>query len=261
MALIKIESKDNTLVKQILKLAKYNSYRQERELAVAYGEHLIIEALRYNKLETLVIFEQSIDKYNALLKTINNSIKIYVVDKHILTKINILDNATDILGLVKINYATNLGGLYNSDVILLENIQEPGNLGAIMRVACASDINAIGLIGNCVDVYNPKVLRASQGFQFGLSIYPNLDIIELIYNYKGNIIATTPNASKLLYGLNLKQQTAFIFGNEGGGLSKKLLDLVKIRVKIPMANGTDSLNIAMATTVCAFELVRQRICG
>jgi TrmH family RNA methyltransferase len=201
------------------------------------------------------------DKYKAILDSLIPSVRVYTANVQIINKMNILDSATDIVGIIKTNIGIDVNYTDISDCILLENVQDPGNLGAILRVAMASGIKNVGLIGNCVDVYNPKVLRASQGLQFGLHIYESINFAEFLRQYTGNIIATTPNTNKLLYDINLKLKTAFIFGNEGNGLSLNLLNQIAIKVKIPMLEGVDSLNIAMATTVCAFELVRQRMCG
>lgn len=276
MQFIKIESKENNLVKKVVKLLKSSTYRHDNWNAVIYGEHLVIEANKYLLLESVILNESAIDKYKKILNIIeiNNKkqiiqrrAKIYITDDEIFDKMNMLDGKVDLVGVIKFRhperYVLNKLAMsgFDNDVILLENIQDPGNLGAILRIAAASGIKNICLSKTCVDVYNPKVLRSSQGLQFGLNIYTDVDLLEFVRHYPGQIIATLPLADKSIYNVDLNSyKTAFIFGNEGEGVSKELLKLVKTKVKIPMADEVESLNVAMAATVCAFEMVRQRLC-
>jgi TrmH family RNA methyltransferase len=251
----KIESKDNLLIKKIVKLAKDSSYRNELGLAVIYGNHLVMEAIKYNILDSLVVLESSINKYREIFD------KIHTTTPNILDKINLLDSDTDIVGVIKIASSKKVPKLYaDKDYILLENVQDPGNLGTIMRVAKASGINSICLSKKCVDVYNPKVLRASQGLQFGLDIFTNTDFIDFIKHYSGTIIATTPHTTQSVYSLDLTKPIAWVFGNEGIGISSEILDKINIQAKIPMNGDVESLNIAMAATICVFEMARQRLC-
>ena len=149
-----ISSKENNLVKHIAKLCKDKTYRLNSQEAVIYGEHLIIEALKYDLLKSIIVVD------NIDIKKTDNS------------------------------HMNN-----ESDYLLLENIQNPNNLGAILRIAKASGINNIGLSSNCVDIYNLKVLLASQGIQFGLNIYANVDLPNFIDRYLGQVIATSLSAT------------------------------------------------------------------
>ncbi|MFN8770078.1 MAG: TrmH family RNA methyltransferase [Neisseriaceae bacterium] len=275
MYYLKIESKENNLVKKVVKLAKSSGCRKDNCLSVVYGEHLVEEAYKYRLLESIIIDENLTDKYKKLINKIEiknkkeisqRQIKIYTTNRNILNKMNILDSEIEIIGVIRVKHTKDfvlnsaMMPNLNTDFILLENIQNPLNLGAIFRVARASGIENICLNKTCVDIYNPKVLRASQGLQFGLNLYTDVDIFQFVKNYPGQIIATTPNAQQNIYDLNLTMPVTFLFGNEGEGISKELLRSVKTQVKIPMAVGVDSLNVGMALTVCAFEMVRQRLC-
>jgi TrmH family RNA methyltransferase len=253
-----IRSKENSLIKQVIKLAQNSSYRKQFGQAVVYGEHLVEEALKNNCLHSLLIAEERWDRYQTLLAGLATD-KIYLVPKAIMSKMSLLDTPTDIIGLITTVTMPVTSAVYTNDCILLENIQDPGNLGTIMRAAKASGINTIVLSGNSVDVYNSKVLRASQGAQFGLTILTQADLTKFIQLYRGQVIATTPYATISIYQLKLTQPVAWVFGNEGQGISAELLQQIKIQAKIPMLGNAESLNIAMAATVCIFETVRQRL--
>ncbi len=253
-----IESRDNTLIKKIVKLSQSSSYRKELGLAVIYGAHLVDEAIKHNILENVIVVDSSIAKFNNILE--NEHLTSYVVTQNIIEKINLLDSFVEIVGVIRLPQEQLIDYTIVKDYILLENIQDPGNLGTILRVAMACGINSICLSANCVDIYNPKVIRSSQGLQFGLNIYTNIDLYDFVTNYLGKVIATTPHTDKNLYDYNLKQSIAWVFGNEGAGVTSELLAKVNNLAKIPMIGQAESLNIAMAVTVCVFEMARQRIC-
>lgn len=253
-----IESKDNSIIKHIVKLGESASYRSGMGECVLHGLHLLEEAKKFNRLSSVVISQESKAKYKDFLSALSG-IKIYSVTTQLIRKLNLLDSQTDIVGVAKFNSAVLLSTLENKDCLVLENIQDPGNLGTIMRVARACGISNILLSPGCVDPYNPKVIRASQGIQFGLSIYTAVDLFSFIGKYKGLVLATTPRAVGSIYNTDLTKPLAWVFGNEGLGITSQLLELIHEHRSIPMAGGTESLNVAMAVTVCLFETYRQRL--
>lgn len=253
-----IISKDNQLIKKINKLLNNYKYRKDCNQSVLLGEHLISEAIKYNLLESLLIHQNSINKYSAIIKKINKKI-IFVTTSDVIRKINPLDSEIDIVGIMKIKPVVN-ELIYEQDGVYLENIQDPGNLGAILRIVLAANVKNVFLSKNSVDVYNYKVIRASQGVQFGLNIFQNYNINDMIENYKGIILATTPYTKNTIYDLDYtKSKVMWIFGNEGNGITNELLTKVKNIVKIPINENVESLNIAMATSICLFEVLRQRL--
>ncbi len=253
-----ILSKDNALIKKVVKLAKDSKFRQDMQLAVIYGEHLVIEAICYGLIADLFILDSKIDKYLPFLTKLNAA-SIYMLNSELMAKINLLDTPTDIVATVKIKPEDDLGLVSNQDCLILERIQDPGNLGTILRAANASGIKNVVLSKFSVDVYNPKVLRASQGIQFGLNIFSNVDLDQFITDYKGQLLALTPHAKNDLYAQDLTKTTALVLGNEGEGLSKDLLNRIKDHITIPMMGNSESLNLAMAATISIFEMSRQRL--
>lgn len=141
--------------------------------------------------------------------------------------------------------------------VLLEAIQDPGNLGSILRTAAAAGVDAVYLSKGCAEVWSPKALRAGMGAQFALALYEHADLAAIAREVK-NLIATSLDAKQSLYELDLSGPTAFVFGNEGAGLSAGLQGTAAHRIKIPMPGKAESLNVAAAAAVCLFECVRQR---
>lgn len=254
----KIESLDNALVKQVVKLGKDRSYREELNLSIIYGIHLVEEAFRHNVLETLIINEENLLKYISFIEQLE-PVKIAIATPLVMKKLNILDGDIDIVGVVNTaNYEID-HDLYDENCLVLESVQDPGNLGTIIRSARASGINNLLLSPNSVDPYNPKVLRSSQGAAFGMKIFTGVNLEDFIKNYKSKVIATTPHTKNSIYATDLSGPIAWVFGNEGAGLSEHILGKVQHQVTIPMQNQTESLNVAMAVTVCVFEQLRQRL--
>ncbi len=223
-----------------------------------YGEHLVIEALKYSLIKYVLLEESNFIRYSHITELLTPE-QIILVSTEVLQKINIFDSELSIVALIKQPIACELDFSLQFDCIILDQIQDPGNLGVILRAASAGGIKNIVLSKNCVDIYNPKVLRASQGIQFALNIYQGYDIFEFIKQYSGQIYALTPHAKDSIYEQDLTQNCALVLGNEGNGISGELLSAIKQHLTIPMPGRAESLNLAMAATVAIFELSRQRM--
>lgn len=142
--------------------------------------------------------------------------------------------------------------------LLLEDLQDPGNLGSILRSAAAADVNEIYLSKQCVNAWSPRVLRAGMGAHFRLRIYENVDLDALASRYDGRVIAMRGDAKATVFDTDLTGRVALIFGNEGTGISAALLSTAQSAAKIPMTRGVESLNVAAAAAVCLFERLRQQ---
>lgn len=140
--------------------------------------------------------------------------------------------------------------------VLLEDIQDPGNLGAILRTAAAAGVDAVYLSPGCSEAWSPKALRGGQGAQFLLDVYEDVDLAAWVRVWPGPCHAAVLGAERPLYGLDLRGECAFVFGNEGAGLSPQLRALCA-PFSIPMPGRVESLNVAAAAAVCLFERVRQ----
>jgi len=145
--------------------------------------------------------------------------------------------------------------------LLLEGVQDPGNVGSMLRSAAAAGVAQVYLSRDCAFAWSPKVLRAAQGAHFHLAIHEDVDLAAWSRDYRqqgGALIATVVQGGASLFTAPLARRLALAIGNEGAGLTPTLAGLADVRVTIPMPGGTESLNAAVAAAVCLFECVRRR---
>jgi TrmH family RNA methyltransferase len=140
--------------------------------------------------------------------------------------------------------------------VLLDNVQDPGNVGSILRSAAAAGIGQVYCSSGTAFCWSPKVLRAAMGAHFVLEIFENVDLAELTRRAKVPVLATSGYAAERLYDMDLHRPVAWVLGHEGQGVSDELLNLASRRVAVPHAGQVESLNVAACAAVCFFELVR-----
>lgn len=145
------------------------------------------------------------------------------------------------------------------DAVLLDAVQDAGNVGAILRTAAAAGIRDILLGPGCAGAWTMKVLRAAQGAHFSLSIREQADLGAALAGCSGLSIATVAGGGAEVFDADLSGPVCWLFGNEGAGLSPALLAAARLRATIPLATGTESLNVAAAAAICLFEARRQRL--
>lgn len=257
-----IESAQNESLKHLNKLILSTKYRRKNRQAVLEGIHLLDSYLRTNLLP-----EQIYVSENQLLQPETQSIlnrlpenHITVVNKGALSKISALAQGETVATLINLQ-PENTVVPQSGDCVVLERVQDAGNMGTILRSAAASGVQQIVLSNDCVDIWSPKVLRAGMGAHFLLQINERIDLLAWRQRYTQRVLVTAlaENHQVNLYKLDLRHSgNAWIFGNEGAGVSEQLIDVADVCVKIPMLGATESLNVAMAATVCLFEQMRQR---
>lgn len=142
--------------------------------------------------------------------------------------------------------------------VLLDRLQDPGNLGSILRSAAAAGIRQIYCAPGTASAWSPKVLRAAMGAHFQLEIFENVDLAALLETTQVPLAATSSHAQQTLFETNLKQPVAWLFGHEGQGVAPELLALASHQLVIPQVAGIESLNVAAAAAICFFEQVRQQ---
>ena len=236
-------SVNNEKIKNIKKL-NTKKYRDETNLYLVEGEHLVKEAYENNVLEELILLENT---------NLNIDVKTSYVTKNVLNFISNLDTPNGILGICKKKENT----LKGNKIVILEDIQDPGNLGTIIRSSVAFNVDTLVLSSNTVDLYNPKVIRATQGMLFKLNIIIENDLENLIKNLKQNnytIYTTNVKNGNSLKTIEKKDKVAIIMGNEGSGVSDKLNSLADKYLYIDMNKNCESLNVAVATSIILYEL-------
>lgn len=167
-----------------------------------------------------------------------------------------VENGVDLLFIVETPEKAVPGRLDHA-AVLLDNVQDPGNLGSMLRSAAAAGIMHIYCGGGTVFAWSPKVLRAGMGAHFLLTIYENVDLEALIREASVPVLATSSHASRSIYEMNLRQPVAWLFGHEGQGVDEKLLEHASEKVAIPHRGAMESLNVAASAAVCFFEQLRQ----
>lgn len=245
-----ITQTSNEKIKELKKLQQ-KKYRHANGKYLIETWHLIEEAKKYNYLELIITsdFFYSDDK-----------VKVLYVEPHIIKSLSLLKTPSPYLGLARF-FDQKID--YNSDLIVLENIQNPGNLGTILRNALAFGIKDIILSDNCVDLYNEKVIQASQGAIFQLNIIKS-EIKDCLQKLKENnyflIGSSLKNASVLTidnaYQHN-NQKIALFFGNEGQGLLDDTINQMDLNYYIEI-NNIDSLNVMSASAIFLYLLRQKR---
>ncbi|AXA90487.1 RNA methyltransferase [Massilia sp. YMA4] len=145
------------------------------------------------------------------------------------------------------------------NAVLLDNVQDPGNVGSILRSAAAAGIREVYCSAGTAFCWSPKVLRAAMGAHFVLDIFENVELVPLLDGAPIATLATSGYARQRLYDVDLKQPVAWVFGHEGQGVSDQLLNLARHQVVIPHLGQVESLNVAACAAVCFFEQVRQNL--
>jgi len=146
--------------------------------------------------------------------------------------------------------------------LMLDDIQDPGNVGTMLRTAAAAGVEQVLLSKHCAFAWSPKVLRAGQGAHFATTVVEDVDLVAWADAFAargGDVVATSPRDAAMLYEAEVSEPWAVAIGNEGAGLSPALLKRATARIAIPMHAGTESLNASAAAAVVLFELVRRRL--
>jgi TrmH family RNA methyltransferase len=235
-----IESKENKNIKYINKL-RNTKYMNEEKKFIIEGEHLIKEAFNAGiLLETYSIIDEDYGVLNNL------------ITKDIMDYISILPSSSNVLGICKFIEDKPLG----NKIIILDNVQDPGNLGTIIRSSKAFNIDTIVLSNTSVKKYNEKVIRAAQGMLFKTNVITK-NIEELIGELKNN--GYSVYGTDVVNGINIcdvenKDKIAVIMGNEGTGITPSVKELIDKNIYIKTSDDCESLNVAVAASIIMYEL-------
>lgn len=243
-----ITSLENEKVKNYCRL-KNRKYREKTGLFLVEGMHLVMEAYRAGMIEELILEQDEVLPLN--LPTV------YVTNE-IIHKVSEVECPTKVLALCrKKKEQKELG----DHILILDGIQDPGNLGTIIRSAKAFHVDTIVLGENTVDLYNPKVVRSTQGMLFHSNIIRR-ELVPFLKEVKSKDIPIY--GTKVEYGNDVrklnnqeKKKYVLIMGNEGNGVRNEILDLCDQYLYIEMDNQVESLNVAIATSIILYELDRK----
>lgn len=235
---------NNPKIKQLKKLSQ-KKYRDQTNMFLIEGFHLIQEAEKRNYLKEVFVLEN---------EKIDINVDTHKVSLNVMKYLSSLDTPPKIIGLCEKPKEKSING----NILMLDNIQDPGNLGTIIRSAVAFNIDTIILSKDVVDIYNPKVVRSTQGMIFNINILTkNLENEVISLKKKGyKIYSTNVTFGKELKTIEKNKKFVIIMGNEGSGVSQNLLDLADDYLYIPINNNCESLNVAVATSIILYEISR-----
>lgn len=238
-----ITSLTNNKVKQWTKYQQ-KKYRDQDHKFMIEGLHLIQEAHKAKIIETIIILENMVNPYPEY--------ECYEVTDNIMDKLSMHVSKEKIMAIChKTDHDLND---HMHKVILLDDLQDPGNIGTIIRTAYSFGYDAIVLSNNSVDLYNDKLVRSTQGAMFHIPVIQNdlKAIIKALKKQNFTVYATTLTNAKKLSEVKNNGNIALIFGNEGNGISKEIIALADENIIIEMVN-FESLNVACAASICMYK--------
>lgn len=259
---MEISARDNPKIKNYCKLAANRRYRHEMGEFVLEGARICIDCAKQSadnpKINIVNIFvtHEAVDKYlDGNAEIFENVGDFYYISKQVAEKMRQTDNSQEIFMQVKIPKADDFSG--NSKVCILDNLQDPGNVGTILRTCDALGINSVFLC-SCCDLYNPKTIRATMGSIFHLDIYDGYSFEQTVQIMRKNNItvygSVLDNTAKSLDSIKFAGKSAAVIGNEGKGMPEEDINLCDEKITIKMKGCLDSLNASMAAGIILWEM-------
>ena len=240
-----ITSVENEKIKNLCKLEK-KKYRDMTNTYLVEGEHLVIEALKANVLDEIFVLEGSHFSFD---------VKTTEVSFEVMKKLSSMDTPINIIGLCHKNSNNEILG---NRIVLLDELQDPGNLGTIIRSSLAFNIDTIILSENTVDLYNPKVLRATQGMHFHINII-SMSSYDAVTKLKENnylVLGTNVENGYDVRDIDKIDKFCLVMGNEGNGVRKEIQDMCDKNLYIKTNSKVESLNVGVACSILLYELGR-----
>ena len=254
-----VSSRENAAFKAMARLASSSSERKRRGLSLIDGAHLLAAYLDSGRGPEEVMVDRAglADREIARLVERSAPARVTLLSDSLLRSLSALDSSSGVVACVK-TPAGKAVAPTAAFVLLLEDIQDPGNVGTLLRSAAAAGATDVMLSRGCAFAWAPKVLRSAMGAHFVLNIVEGADLEAFVATYRGVAVALSARAKASIYDLDLAGPTAFLIGNEGAGLSAALLAKAGKQARIPMPGRMESLNAGVAGSLCLFEAVRQR---
>jgi RNA methyltransferase, TrmH family len=257
-----VASKENAAYKSMARLVASSSERRKTGLTVIEGAHLLAAFLDSGRTpEAVMVSKAGLESPEvARLAGRSAPARVTLLSDALFVAISSVESPTGVIASVR-TPEPQVAPADASLVLLLEDIQDPGNVGTLLRSAAAAGASHVLLSAHCAFAWSPKVLRSAMGAHFALGIAEAVALDEWLAAYRGTSVALAGDAGASLYELDLRVPVAFVVGNEGAGLTRALQKATSTRARIPLAPRMESLNAASAGTIALFEAVRQRAAG
>lgn len=252
-----VSSSDNPRFKELRRLVESAPVRKRSGLSVLDGVHLV-EAYRrhHGAPQQLVVSRSGMEAAEIRKLAEEAGADCLLLADSLFRHLSPVETPTGIVAVVRTPQPEPLPRVMDA-CVMLEDIQDPGNLGSMLRTCAAAGIRHALLSKGSAHAWSPRVLRAGMGAHFALAVYERANLPAAARAFRGTRVATRQGASQSIFNTDLKGSVAFLFGNEGAGLSRELLEAADVVVSVPMPGAVESLNVAAAAAVCLFERVRQ----
>lgn len=251
-----ITSRENPAFKSLRTLA---DHPRRHGFALADGIHLVATCLASGTaVKELLVSESGLQNSEiaGLLQAVPGIDRLVLRDS-LFREVSGVSTPTGIAAVIAIPAPQ--PGAMQGDVLLLDAVQDAGNVGTLLRTAAAAGVSEVLLGPGCAGAWTARVLRAGQGAHFSLVIREQVDMAAALAASTATSIATVVRGGARLYDVDLTGPLLWLLGNEGAGLSPELVAAADLRVTIPLAAGSESLNVAAAAAICLFEARRQRL--
>jgi len=260
MTIRTITSRDNPQYKDLKQLAASAQARRKAGQSLLDGVHLCKTWLQEIGSPLLCIVGEAALQNSEVREIVQRceqgDTRIVRLADTLFAPLSQVENGIDLLFLVT-TPAPALPSHLSLSCVLLDGVQDPGNLGSIMRSAAAAGVRQIFCSNGTTQAWSPKVLRAGMGAHFVLDIFENVDLSALLASAQIDVVATSSHTEQVLYDLDLSRPVAWLFGHEGQGVDPVLLRAASHCIAIPHLGNVESLNVAASAAVCFFEQVRQ----
>ena len=264
-----IQSKFNSTVTELSKLLN-KKYREQRKLFVCDGIKLFLEAVTFEANIRYIVLENNTVFSDEILQKIKECVEkgtiILCVKDYVFAKLTSENSPQGIITVCDFydkmhTFSANVENHENESVIMLQSIRDPGNMGTIMRNAVALGIDRLVLSSDCVDIYSPKVIRASMGAIFKIKVDVVTDFLKSVEIFKQSdrrVLSAAIDDRALILGKDsLERNDVVILGNEGHGISDDVIKASTNTLFIPMRENTESLNVAMASAIIMWEISKK----
>lgn len=252
-----ITSKDNPTIKHAHALLTHHRTRKKSGQTVIEGVHLLDAFLKQGLTPHKVILSELalLNAEVAPLLTIVAKKDIIITSNALYKEIRTLGDGVDIMAIIDTPTPT----LHDitGDCLILDGLQDAGNIGTLLRTASAVGITTIITTPHTAHLWSPKCLRAGMGANFALSIHEHIFIDEILIKVKTPLCATSSHTDTVIYHHDLTHPIAWVLGHEGQGVSDEFLQTATL-IALPQPNGQESLNVGVAGSVCLYEMLRQR---
>jgi len=244
-----IRSRDNPRVKRWTKLATDASFRKREGRVLIEGPHVVAEALQAQLEPLALIVSESGLKKKEVQKLLGAREPVVLGDRIF----GIVADAETPPGIAAEIAIPRRLDASSKPAVFLEGVQDPANIGAILRSAAAFGVGEVLLDRACADPWSPKVLRAAMGAHFKLALHQVADLAQALEDFQGTSVCTVPSGGTPLKALHLPGRVGWIFGSEGRGVSSAVAAKAGLTVTVSMAAGSESINVAAAAAICLHE--------